>query len=193
MESFGGGWTRVTPAMIVESKAVQDYAPASPARVDVVRATDAHGGVFFTLEIKAINCGANQGGGGPGHYFLVGELDRWTQIMATYEFSQSSSCWNIFGDPTARDTNVLPFELTKDLIGPQLNMSRSAAGAPLPYDGRTTACDEEATNFWGSAYETAPKSARVVLRRFSQDKPAGLAVGTDCGFAGWTVSDIHVR
>jgi len=28
MESFDGGWTRVTQAMIVEEKAVQDYAPA---------------------------------------------------------------------------------------------------------------------------------------------------------------------
>jgi hypothetical protein len=192
MTSFGGGWTRVTPAMIVEDKAVQDYAPDSPAHVDVARGTDVQGGVFFAARITVVNCGTANMKAGPGHYFMVGELDHWTQIMATYAFSDSSSCWNIFGDPK-RDTNVRPFSLAEDLIGPQLNMSRSAAGAAIPYDGRTTACDEDADNFWGSPYESDPKSARVVLRRFSQDKPAGLAVNTDCGLAGWKVSDIHVR
>jgi hypothetical protein len=193
MESFGGGWTRVTPSMIVEAKTVQEYAPQSPAHVEVATGTDARGGVFYALQVTADNCGQNQGGGGPGHYFLVRELDHWTQIMASYEFTSTSPCWNIFGDPGGRSTNVFPFDVTKDLIGPQVNMSRSAAGASIPYDGRTTACDENANNFWNGSYASDPKSARVVLRRFAQSEVAGLAVVTDCGPAGWKVSDIFVR
>jgi hypothetical protein len=72
-------------------------------------------------------------------------------------------------------------------------MSRSKAGAAIPFDGRLTACNQNADNFWSTPYENDPKSARVVLRRFAQDHPAGLAIVTDCGLATWKVYDIHVR
>jgi hypothetical protein len=195
MESFDGGWTLVTPAMIVEDKAVQDYAPASPAKVDVARGSDVHGGVFFDAQVTAVNC-ANNNLAGPGHYFLVGELDGWTQIMASYTFTASTSCWNIFGDPPQKDpqsTNIHPFDLAVDLIGPQVNMARTMAGAAIPFDGRLQFCDETADNFWSGPYASDPKSARVVLRRFSQARPAGLGIATDCGKPGWNISAIHVR
>lgn len=195
MESHGGGWTRVTPAMVVEEKRVQDYEPTSSAKVEVARGTDAEGGIFFDVQVTAGNCGSNSLAG-PGHYFLVGELDRWSQIMASYVFTASTSCWNIFGsegqmDP--RGTNVLPFDLSTDLIGPQLNMSRSMTGEAIPFDGRLTFCAETPENFWSDRYASSPKSARVVLRRFSHEKPAGLSIATDCGFAGWNIAAIHVR
>lgn len=193
MESFGGGWTRVTPAMIVEDKGVQDYSPVSPAKVAVTRGTDLRGGIVFTVAVVEVNCSAGSPGASPGHYFTVGELDGWTQIMATYEFSKATSCWNIFGDLELPSTNVHPFDLTRDLIGPQLNMSRTAGGAVIPFDGRTAQCNTFLDNFWAEAYELDAKSARVALRRVSQDKPAGLAIQTDCGPAVWKVSDIHVR
>jgi hypothetical protein len=195
MESFDGGWTRVTPAMVVEEKGVQDYEPQSPAKVEVSRGTDAHGGVFFDVQVTAVNC-ANNPLAGPGHYFLVGELDNWSQIMASYAFTASSSCWNIFGDQSQKhplETNVVPFDLSVDLIGPQLNMSRTMAGGAIPFDGRLTACNDSSDNFWNGAYESSPKSARVVLRRLSHDKPAGLGIATDCGLAGWKIADINVR
>ncbi len=195
MESFDGGWTLVTPAMILEDKAVQDYSPGAPAAVDVARGTDVHGGVFFNLQVTLVNCGPNELAG-PGHYFLVGDFDNWTQIMATYVFTASTSCWNIFGDQNQKkpkNTNVMPFDLSVDLIGPQLNMSRNLSGDVIPFDGRLTRCDEDKDNFWTGAYADAPKSARVVMRRFTQDRPAGLGIATDCGLAGWKISDIHVR
>ena len=195
MESHGGGWTRVTPAMVVQEKRVQDYDPTSPAKVEVARGSDAEGGVFFDVQVTAVNCGSNSLAG-PGHFFLVGELDRWCQIMASYVFTASTSCWNIFNDngpKDPRDSNVLPFDLAEDLIGPQVNMSRSTAGDAIPFDGRLTYCAETTENFWSGKYAGAPKSARVVLRRFSHDKPAGLSIATDCGLAGWNISAIHVR
>lgn len=193
METYGGGWTLVTPAMILEDRTAQEYSPGTPARVDVARSTDARGGAVFDLRVTKVNCGADGMQVGPGHYFVVGELDGWTQIMATYAFTSSSSCWRMFGDPELHDTNVFPFDVGRDRIGPQQNMARASSGTSIPYDGRTTACDEDPTNFWGAPYATQPKSARVVLRRFTQSKPAGLALSLDCGLAGWTVSDIHVR
>jgi hypothetical protein len=193
MESFGGGWTLVTAAMIVEEKAVQDYAPGGPARVDVVHSTDTNGGITLSMTVAAQNCGAASGKPGPGHYFKVGDLDGWTQIMATYEFGSFASCWNIFGDPGLRDTNVQAFNPALDSIGPQVNMARTAAGAVIPYEGRTTMCTEKPENFWANPYKTQRKSARVVLRRFTQGKPAGLALALDCGSGGWTITDIRVR
>lgn len=193
MDTFGGGWTLVTPSMIVEDEAVQDYAPPTPARVRVTRGTDTRGGVTFSLKVEQINCGKNGAQESPGHYFLVGELDGWTQLMATYEFFDSSSCWNIFGDKDTRDTNVSPLNRSIDLIGPEENMSRAANGMAIPWDGRTGACDEEPTNFWGPAYAAARKSARIAMRRVSLARPAGLAVGLDCGLASWSIREIHVR
>lgn len=148
------------------------------------------------MKVTAVNCNNNKPGTvGPGHYFLVAELDGWTQIMATYGFLDSSACWDIFGHANAyaRGTNVQEFKAGLDLIGPQMNMARSMAGAALPYDGRTTACDETPGNFWSKSYANAPKSARVVLRRVAAEKPAGLSIGSDCGFPSWRISDIHVR
>jgi hypothetical protein len=195
MDSFDGGWTLVTPAMVIEDKAVQDYAPDSPAKVVVTRGSDLHGGIVFDVQVTAVNC-ANNPLAGPGHYFLVGELDGWTHIMASYVFTASTSCWNIFGSPPQKapqSTNILPFDRSVDLIGPQLNMSRTLAGDAVPFDGRLAFCKPTADNFWDAAYTASPKSARVVQRRLSHDKPAGLAIATDCGEPGWKIEAIHVR
>lgn len=193
MDSFDGGWTLVTPAMIVEDAPVQVYAPGGPAHVDVTHGIDDNGGAIFSLKVTASNCGASGTAAAPGHYFIVRELDRWTQIMATYAFGNSTSCWQMFGDKGMRDTNVLPFDLALDRIGPQTNMSRTASRTPIPFDGRTTACTENPDNFWAGIYKNDRKGARVVLRRFRLDAPAGLAVQTDCGNPTWTISDIRVR
>jgi hypothetical protein len=193
MESSGGGWTLVTSAMIVEEKSVQDYAPDSPGRVEVAHATDSNGGITLRVRVTVVNCGTATMKTGPGHYFLVGELDGWKQIMATYDFANSVSCWNIFGDPGLHDTNVQTFDPAVDLIGPQVNMSRTAAGNAIPFDGRTTACTEKPDNFWVAAYSSERKSARVALRRFTAGLPAGIALRVDCGMPTWTISDIRVR
>lgn len=72
-------------------------------------------------------------------------------------------------------------------------MGRTMAGVAIPFDGRINACDEDANNFWGPPCAKEAKNARVVLRRVSQGKPAGIAIVTDCGVASWRVSDIFVR
>lgn len=194
MDSFDGGWTLVTPSMIVEDKTAEDYSPGTLARMTASRDVDPHGGRRFTLLVTKQNCTDN-GFLGPGHYFLVGELDDWTQIMATFEFTSDGTCWKLFGDknePIA--TNVIPFDPKIDLIGPQTNMARTDAGAPIPYDGRTAACTVDKYNFWSASYDGQPKSARVVLRRNAPHLPAGLMVTADCSPASsWVVSEIRVR
>ena len=195
MESFRGGWTLVTPTMIVEDRVSQDYDPASPGRVGVVRSTDARGGAGYELTVTKGNCGTNNRTSSPGHYLLVGELDGWSQIMATYEFLKSASCWNLFGDPDGRSTNIKPFDPARDLIGPETNMARTAAGDPAPFDGQTTTCTADRTNFWALPYAQQTKRARVALRRNEQGKAAGVSVTADCGEEeiSWRLSDIYVR
>jgi hypothetical protein len=123
----------------------------------------------------------------------VRELDGWTQIMATYTFMSSQSCWHLFGDSDGPDVNVMKLDLGVDPIDRQKNMGRDANGAPAPFDGRTYQSNNDATNFWDSPYEVDVKTARVVLRRSVQDRPAGLAVAADCGLGSWIYSDIYVR
>jgi hypothetical protein len=191
MDSFDGGWTLVTPTMVVEDKAVQDYNDGG-ARVNVERATNDHGGVQFSVNVTVENCGMGFSSR-PSHYFLVGELDTWRQIMATYTFTQLSDCWYMFGDKTASDTNVFPFDLAADLMDRQMNMARTLAGTSIPFAGLTSQCTETADNFWVTAYVAAPKTARVVMRRFASDRPAGISVMADCGSGAWTLTDIYVR
>ncbi len=192
MESFDGGWTLVTPAMIVENKGIQDYNTNAKTHVTVQTGTDVHGGAQVSATTTIDNCGQRPPVG-PAHYLLVGELDGWTQIMATYTFLSSASCWHVFGDPDGPDVNVMRFTPGVDLIDRQVNMGRDATGAAVPFDGRTYQCNNDATNFWHDAYAMDVKTARVVLRRSLQIRPAGLSIAEDCGLASWIFSDIYVR
>lgn len=195
METADGGWTLVTPAMVVEDKRVQDVVPGSAATVDVKRGTDSHGGLTLTVSVLTPNCGAQQGGPNDYHYFLVGELDAWTQIRATYTFLGGTTCWNVFGDSSSLpDTNVHTLELTRDLFDMDENMERAENGTVLPYGGRTGHCNAAHANFWLDLYASSKRTARVALRRASLGKPAGLAVAADCSNdVSWAYRDVFVR
>ena len=194
METADGGWTLVTPAMIIEDKRVQDVKPGSPATVDVKRGTDVHGGLTVDVATLTDNCGKDQSQPGDYHYFLVGELDGWTQIRATYTFVGGASCWNVYGDPDLPDTNVLVHELGRDLFDLEQSMARAEDGTVLPYSGQTAHCANDHANFWHDNYATSTRTARVALRRASLARPAGLAVVSDCSNdSGWAYRDIFVR
>ncbi len=192
MESFDGGWTLVTKEMVVEDRATQDIQPTGMKNVDVVRGVDENGGIQYQVSVLVSACG-NSSIPSPIHYFLVGELDGWTQIMATYAFYKYANCWNIFGDPGVKNTNVRAFDIATDLIDQQSGMARSATGEVIPFGGRTNECNEAKDNFWLDAYGSELKGGRVVLRRFSAGLPAGLAVQADCGSPQWGISKIYVR
>lgn len=194
METAGGGWTLVTPAMIVEDKRVQDVRPGSVATVDVKRGTDGHGGLTVDVTTLTENCGADQAQPGDFHYFLVGELDGWTQIRATYSFFGGAPCWNVFGDPALPDTNVLVHDLSRDLFDLQQNMARTKDGTAVPYSGMTAHCNPDHAQFWDDLYASSTRTARVALRRASMARPAGLAVAADCSSdSAWNYRDIFVR
>jgi hypothetical protein len=194
MDTADGGWTLVTPAMIVEDKRVQDVTPGSVATVDVKRGTDQRGGLTLQVTVLTQNCGADHSQPGDFHYFLVGELDGWTQIRATYRFFGGAPCWNLFGDPGLPDTNVFVHDLGRDLFDLEQNMARAADGTALPYSGITARCSADHAQFWDANYQSSMRTARVALRRASMAKPAGLAVLSDC-LAGnaWGYKDIFVR
>jgi Fibrinogen beta and gamma chains, C-terminal globular domain len=194
MISFDGGWTLLTERQIVEEKATQDVEPASPARVDATHQADARGGLVVSAKISSINCGADNLKAGPRYHLLFGELDSWTQLMATYDFTGSYDCWALFGHQNVSAGNVVPFDLALDRMDPQENMGRTDAGAVIPFDGRISYCDTASDNFWASAYDQAPKRARVVQRRKIAGAPSGIAVAADCGSGGgWRLSEIFVR
>jgi hypothetical protein len=194
METADGGWTLVTAAMVIEEKRSQDLTPSSVATVDVKHGTDSHGGLTLNVSVLTPNCGANNSQGNDFHYFIVGELDAWTQIRATYEFFGGVSCWNIFGDQGLPDTNVAALDLTRDLFDLEQNMARAENGAVLKYTGKTFQCSDAHANFWHDDYTSSMRTARVALRRASMAKPAGLSIATDCSSTNsWAYTDIFVR
>ena len=194
MDTADGGWTLVTAAMLVEDRRVQDVIPGAKATVDVTRSTDIHGGLVVDVRVVTPNCGADHGQPGDFHYFLVGELDGWTEIRATYGFFGGVTCWNVFGDPGLPDTNVHVHELGRDLFDLEQNMARGTNGQVQPYSGLTSHCSMDRANFWHNDFVTATKTARVALRRASAGKPAGLAVASDCSNDNaWQYKDIFVR
>lgn len=196
MDTLGGGWTLVTEAMILEERAVQDLAPAGPAKVAVTHDKDARGGLVIDVEVTAKNCGDSNNHPGPRHHVLFAELDGWRQIRATYDFKGGFDCWNLFGDFPLTVTNLHVFSSAAgDLMDGQQNMGRDASGAAIPFDGRTRLCEDSTSNFWKEAYAAAPKTARVVQRRRIDGAPAGLGVGADCSatLGGWRYKEIFVR
>jgi hypothetical protein len=194
METADGGWTLVTPSMVVEEKRSQDLTAGSVATVDVKHGIDSRGGLTLKVSVLTPNCGANHSQGNDFHYFLVGELDAWTQIRATYEFFGGVSCWNVFGDPGLPDTNVFVLDLTRDLFDLEQNMARAENGTVLKYSGKTSQCSEARANFWHDDYTASKRTARVALRRASMVKAAGLAIATDCSNTNaWAYTDIFVR
>ncbi|MDB5215469.1 MAG: hypothetical protein JWO86_3396 [Myxococcaceae bacterium] len=194
METADGGWTLVTPAMVVEDKRVQDVVPGSAATVDVKRGTDSRGGLTLDVGVLTPNCGADHSQPSDFYYFLVGELDGWTQIRATYTFFVGATCWNLFGHPDLPNTNVFELDLNRDLFDLDENMARAEDGTVLKYTGQTFHCSNDHANFWHSDYASSKRTARVALRRASMVKPAGLAVSTDCSSdSAWSSKDIFVR
>jgi hypothetical protein len=194
MDTADGGWTLVTPAMVVEEKRIQDMVPGSAAAVDVKHGTDSHGGLTLNVGVIRPNCGDNQAQPSDVYYFLVGELDGWTQIRATYNFFGSATCWNIFGNSSLPDTNVFELDLSRDLFDMDENMARAENGTVLKYSGQTFHCSSDHANFWHSDYASSPRTARVALRRASMVKPAGMAMSTDCSNdSAWAAKDIFVR
>jgi hypothetical protein len=194
MDTADGGWTLVTPAMIVEEKRSQDAIAGSVATVDVTHGIDSHGGLTLKVNVLTPNCGANHSQGADFHSFLVGELDAWKEIRATYEFFGGVSCWNIFGDQGLPDTNVFALDLTRDLFDLEQNMARAENGTVLKYSGTTMQCSGARANFWHDDYTSSRRTARVALRRASMAKPAGLSIATDCSSTNsWAYTDIFVR
>jgi hypothetical protein len=194
MDTADGGWTLVTPAMIVEEKRSQDVTAGSVATVDVKHGIDSHGGLTLNVSVLTPNCGADHSQGNDFHYFIVGELDAWTQIRATYQFFGGVSCWNIFGDQGLPDTNVVVLDLTRDLFDLEQNMARAENGTVLKYSGKTSQCSSARANFWHDDYTSSKRTARVALRRASMAKPAGLSIASDCSNNNsWAYTDIFVR
>jgi hypothetical protein len=196
MDTLSGGWTLVRPDMVTEGT-TKDFAPASPNTVDVARTVDAHGGAAWEVTVTADNCNMT-GDARAFHWVLVGELDAWRQIMATFTFGEATQCWNLFGN-TDDDRTTLPamnlrrFDTAIDIIDRQQNMARKPDRTTIPYDGRTGFCGPGLENFWNTDYRAETRTARVVLRRELPQAVAGLVVATSCGKPTWTLREVFVR
>ena len=59
------------------------------------------------------------------------------------------------------------------------------------FDGKTTKCDNVATNFWDNPNPSV-RYGTVVLRRNLASKEAGIFTGTSCGKPTYIIKDIFV-
>lgn len=196
MDTADGGWTRVRADMITEGTNL-DKEPASPNKLDVFRVVDETGAPRWKVTVTSDDC--NQGPDARAfHYVLVGELDRWEELMATYAFGEGVGCWALFGNvgddqESLPDLDMRPFDPAIDVVDLAENMNRTTAGAAIPFAGRTGYCGPGRENFWHADYRSQRRTARVRLRRRLQNMPAGVHVATSCGTPTWELGDLYVR
>jgi hypothetical protein len=189
MTGDGGGWMRVTAAMLSEEKNLQTTS---------VRQTDETGGLLVRVFANSRGCGDAD----PNvHATFIRDLPKWSQLRARYDFFGSTDCWAILGnlsDEAAVNGNMLAFDKTIDVSRDAVRMGGSAGDA---FDGITEKCDVTSTNFWGQPTSVGRRSILATLRRSSPDAPAGLATFTSCTTVAagtgsptyWEYREIYVR
>lgn len=188
MTRDGGGWMLVSPAMLASEDA---------RNVTIARSADERGGAVLRIFANATGCGATIPTS--SHALKLSEALRWTRIRFSQLFAGRSSCWNIFGD--TKNTGIpasglAPFDPSLDEVRDAVGMSGSAGDA---FAGRTTACDNESTNFWGLR-RSEPRSATALLRR-DGTAAAGPSTLVSCNDFGpgtssptwWEYRAIYIR
>jgi hypothetical protein len=180
MDTDDGGWMLLTPAMISSKAAVG---------VTSVDMADADGGLFEANYVNNPGCGTTANSTA---LVLFQDTVPWTQLRYQAEFEGTSSCWNIFGntgghDVTTQGANIRPFEAGVDLISYEVRMGPDGGDH---FEGLTSRCDNDPSNFFHSLNGSAQRSATVTLRRdTSVSGLAGISFAVSCSsFAPGTTS-----
>lgn len=189
MTQDGGGWMRVSDAMIVEEKAQS---------VTSFKTSDENNRFMLRVYANSRGCGE-----GPenGYFAIVRDAPRWTQLRARYDFYGRSSCWDMLGATSSGVPfvpNIIPFEKSIDVAREMVKMGGSLGDA---FDGDPNRCDDEPTNFWAGTSDDGRRSMVAIVRRNSPDIPAGLYTAASCTETApgatsptfWEYRDIYVR
>jgi hypothetical protein len=188
MTRDGGGWMRVTAAMIAETKDLETTS---------VRDADETGALLVRVYANSRGCGDDPDN---VHVTFIRDLPTWSQLRARYDFYGSTDCWEILGSLSKGpvNANLIPFEPTVDVARDMLRMGGSAGDA---FDGVTDRCDVDPKNFWAQPVSVGRRSLVAVLRRASPDVPAGLGTFASCTTVAaatasptyWEYREIYVR
>lgn len=188
MTTDGGGWTLVTEAMIAASNGTS---------TTVVNATDGNGGLVMQVFANTTGCAAESS----RHHVLFKDTFAWSRIRADYTFTGSTSCWGILGNAasaTGLTSTLIPYDAAVDVLR---NPKRMGGSLGDPFDGMTSRCDNDTTNFWHSNNGLAPRTVTAILRRVSAAAPSGLTLGVNCTAGGpgttsptwWKYANIFLR